>query len=309
MMIKRLFTLQKTEHEVMNEQLSFYVDEQLSARERARVESHLGHCEVCRQELRTLRWTKQLLRETPVVELPRSFVIREADVAERAAVGTRRPLFVAQWATAAVALLLVLVLAGDMLAGVRASRQPARPQVSVYGQEQATAAALAEAESEAQEPQAEATKEAEGERSMMRATSLATPADDTSTQADETTPAEKVMGALPAPTGTQPSLAAAAESAPEAEPTAEPLAATEPPQEALGKGGGGQPEAVPSPPAVVQEEPAGTPALLQRGEAPVAAQPLVAQPLAGSAWRLAELGLAVALAGLAVTMLWLRRRG
>jgi len=106
----------KREHRVVQAQLSLYLDGRLAPEQRSRVEAHLDACSSCQQELRTLRWTRDLLREMPSVPLPRSFVVREADVAPRRR-ARWQPLFVAQWATAVVAMLLVLVLVGDVFTG------------------------------------------------------------------------------------------------------------------------------------------------------------------------------------------------
>jgi hypothetical protein len=103
------------EHQHVSERLSAYMDDELAARERTRVEGHLSTCGQCRADLRTLRWTKRLLRETPHVRVPRTFVVREADVLARRPARRWPSLFAVQWATAAVALLFVLVLGGDLL--------------------------------------------------------------------------------------------------------------------------------------------------------------------------------------------------
>ena len=115
-MANRAIKLQRREHDRVVDKLSAYLDDQLAPRDRALVEAHLGTCGACREDLRTLRWTRGLLREMPVVRVPRSFVVREADVAPQRT-PRRRPLFAAQWATAVVTLLFVLVLAGDLLTG------------------------------------------------------------------------------------------------------------------------------------------------------------------------------------------------
>jgi hypothetical protein len=129
----RQLVLRQSEHQYVSERLSTYIDHQLwgakmSGRERARIEAHLQTCELCRQELRTLRWTRDLLRKAPAVPIPRSFIVREADVVPQRPV-RRRALFSMQWATAVVALLFAIVLAGDIFTGGRplgrTSRAPA----------------------------------------------------------------------------------------------------------------------------------------------------------------------------------------
>jgi hypothetical protein len=115
-MVRWGFNKDNREHRYVEERLSAYVDGEVSSRERRRIESHLAGCEACRAELRALRWTVDLLRQTPPVKAPRRFVVREADVA-KAPARARAPLQVTQWATAVVALLFVLVVGVDLLAG------------------------------------------------------------------------------------------------------------------------------------------------------------------------------------------------
>ena len=108
----------KREHRYVAVRLSAYVDDEVSGRERRRIEAHLASCEACRGELRALRWTVGLLRQTPPVKAPRLFAVREADlVNRRQPVQARVPLQATQWATAVVALLFVLVIGVDLLAG------------------------------------------------------------------------------------------------------------------------------------------------------------------------------------------------
>lgn len=107
---------QRLEHRYTSKRLSAYVDDQLSARERERVEEHLRRCAECRAEVRTLRWTKSLLRKAPTVPLPHSFVIREADIAPRQS-PVMRMLPAMRWATALVAIMFIAVLIGDVLTG------------------------------------------------------------------------------------------------------------------------------------------------------------------------------------------------
>ncbi|MFQ6059548.1 MAG: zf-HC2 domain-containing protein [Anaerolineae bacterium] len=106
----------KSEHQRIREMLSAYLDGELTPRDRARVERHLGECAACAEDLRTLRWTVGLMKEVPPLPIPRSFTI-PAPVAER-----RAGLFQPGWgyaflrgATALATALLVLVLSGDLL--------------------------------------------------------------------------------------------------------------------------------------------------------------------------------------------------
>jgi hypothetical protein len=116
-MTRRRFGLRKTEHDYAHDRLSAYVDGELSPRESSRVKAHLRTCALCQTELRELRWTKSVLQQTPAVELPRSFVLRQVDIASHRT--KRRGLrfgtgWAMQWATVAVAVLFVLVLAADL---------------------------------------------------------------------------------------------------------------------------------------------------------------------------------------------------
>ncbi len=120
------------------ELLSAYIDGEVTPEEAARVEQHLPACQRCSEELESLRWTVNLLREAPPVAVPRSFAIRPVDLAPEPA----RRRFVLpdwlfrglQWATVATAVLTILVFAADFLhvgqpAGAplnfRAMQQPA----------------------------------------------------------------------------------------------------------------------------------------------------------------------------------------
>ena len=105
-------------HRYALKRLSSYMDGQLPDRERARVQAHLNACPDCRKELRSLRWTQNLAQQIPIVPVPRSFIVREADL-EAHHIAQPRPLLVPtlarlQTAGAIVAVLLVMVVAGDM---------------------------------------------------------------------------------------------------------------------------------------------------------------------------------------------------
>jgi len=104
-------------HRYARKRLSSYMDGQLSDREQARVQAHLQACPECRQDLRTLQWTKELAQQVPVLPVPRSFIVRQADLEPRAAAQARfrftRALAGLQTAAAVVAVLLVAVVAGD----------------------------------------------------------------------------------------------------------------------------------------------------------------------------------------------------
>jgi hypothetical protein len=104
-----------SEHERVRRDLSAYIDEQLEADERARVERHLASCAECRAELESLRRTVQLLRSVPPVAPPRSFLL-PATAAPTARPARYSPLFFGlRNATAALAAMLVAVAAVNVV--------------------------------------------------------------------------------------------------------------------------------------------------------------------------------------------------
>jgi len=75
---------QQDEH-LTTEQLSAFLDKQLSPPEQAVFDAHLASCQQCQSRLADLRLTVALVRALPQEEVPRSFVLpsRLAPVAER----------------------------------------------------------------------------------------------------------------------------------------------------------------------------------------------------------------------------------
>lgn len=75
---------QQDEH-LTTEQLSAFLNKQLSPAERAVFDAHLASCQQCQSRLADLRLTVALVRALPQEEVPRSFVLpsRLAPVAER----------------------------------------------------------------------------------------------------------------------------------------------------------------------------------------------------------------------------------
>jgi len=94
--------------------LSEYIDGYLAPEERRRVERHLEACPICRSELDSLRGTVELLRAVPSVAPPRSFALARAPVPTTPVPRLFRPALLGA-ATSVLALLLVLVMAGDLL--------------------------------------------------------------------------------------------------------------------------------------------------------------------------------------------------
>ncbi|MEA3459970.1 MAG: zf-HC2 domain-containing protein, partial [Chloroflexota bacterium] len=121
----------KSEHQRVRGMLSAYIDGELSPEERALVEAHLAECESCARNLRTLRRTVELLGELPAVHAPRSFAISPAQP-----VKPRVKPWAKGWAythlrsaTALAAVLLVIVLAGDVFLVGRAPAVAPAPAV------------------------------------------------------------------------------------------------------------------------------------------------------------------------------------
>jgi hypothetical protein len=101
-------------HRRFRRDLSAYLDGVLPQRARRRLETHLDSCHACRQELTELRSTIEALGSLPMAEVPRSFALAAAPVAEvRPRPTARRLEFGLRLATATAAFALTLVLIGD----------------------------------------------------------------------------------------------------------------------------------------------------------------------------------------------------
>jgi len=106
----------KTEHELCQENLSAFLDGQVTHRERMRVQKHLEECAACRADLEALRHTVALLRAVPAVKPPRSFLLPAREVIQQRQAQRRRLAYVyMQAATAVATVLLVLVVSGDAI--------------------------------------------------------------------------------------------------------------------------------------------------------------------------------------------------
>jgi hypothetical protein len=102
-------------HNVREEDLSAYVDGELSASVLQRVEAHLETCEACRETITELRAVRQSVKELPHASAPRSFALREADVASAptsGAVGLFGSMTPLLSGVAAIAMVAFVVLAG-----------------------------------------------------------------------------------------------------------------------------------------------------------------------------------------------------
>jgi anti-sigma factor RsiW len=116
-----------------DELLSAYIDGEMKASERARLERQLATDSTLRAELAALRRTVALVRGLPPAPLPRNFILSQRVVRRRRASVVARP----RWARAAplltaassvVSLLFVIAMAGSFLASAtgRAMIAPAR---------------------------------------------------------------------------------------------------------------------------------------------------------------------------------------
>ncbi len=122
------------------ELLSEYLDGRLNASKAAQLETRLKTNPELRSTLADLRQTRTLLRSLPPVKAPRSFKLKPGMVSQPA---PRRIYPVFQFASAIAAILLVMVIAGDVLGlGLPRTNQVALP-VAAY----APAAATQEASS------------------------------------------------------------------------------------------------------------------------------------------------------------------
>jgi hypothetical protein len=102
-------------HRRFRRDLSAYLDDMLPERARRRLEAHLDSCQACRQELAELRSAVEALGSLPMAEVPRSFALAAAPVAEaRPRPAVRRLEFGLRLATATAAFALALVVIGDI---------------------------------------------------------------------------------------------------------------------------------------------------------------------------------------------------
>jgi len=329
----------KPEHQWVDESLSAYLDGELSPAEKSRVEQHLHECEACAQNLATLRQTVSLLRELPAKRAPRSFTIRPVSIrAKRAAAPPAWGYGLLKGATALAALLLVLLVGGDLAihfvgfplaswgAGAPAEEvamAPAmEPSMALAPEEEQAILGQDKTEAPAAEPptnQEEATAPAEAADEYETPEEMPT----AEARAEETGPAGTPVA--PVPSGEEPLLEEEGVGAGAAE---TPTAALATPAAAPTVGETSEPTAPPAPetvPAEATQEPEAapspthTPQVLAMAEVPQregeveyagGVQP-EEEALPFSALRLAELvalGVLVLLATGTFVSAWLRRR-
>ena len=100
-------------HRRFREDLSAYLDGQLSERRQRRLEEHLAACPACGRELNELRSVVEAVKSLPTVPVPRSFAIQPA-AAPRVAPAPRASLAFGALSAAAL-VVFALLLGGDLL--------------------------------------------------------------------------------------------------------------------------------------------------------------------------------------------------
>jgi len=193
----------RSEHERVEELLSAYIDGELSIEEATLVEKHLRECSACTQDLESLRQTVNLVRQLPAVSPPRSFTISHLVVPKRPWAWGYVYL---RGATALAALLLIVLLAGDLGFQYLWAPRMAAPTLEPM----ALQATVETPEAEIEVPVPGETPPARETLDQMEAQKVEeTPAP----LAEATPPAEGLGAALPSPEPTPtPELVAAAES-------------------------------------------------------------------------------------------------
>ncbi len=77
----RFWSILRRRHPIGDQELNAYIDGELADAARARVEAHIESCAVCRQAVSELRAVSRALQALPGARAPRSFALRQADVA------------------------------------------------------------------------------------------------------------------------------------------------------------------------------------------------------------------------------------
>jgi anti-sigma factor RsiW len=127
----------RTEHQACQDDLSAFVDGQLPARARGRVQRHLEECQTCRADLDSLRHAVALLRSTPALKPPRPFLLPASEGLRQRQVRRRRLSYgYLQAATAVATVMLVLVVSGDAVLRL----QPPMPAAGMLAAREVTKA-------------------------------------------------------------------------------------------------------------------------------------------------------------------------
>jgi len=258
-------------HRRFRRDLSAYLDGVLPQRARRRLETHLDSCQACCQELAELRVTVEALGSLPMAEVPRSFALAAAPVAEvRPRPAARRLEFGLRLATATAAFALTLVMIGD-LAGLPGGGEKEMPAPLAPAAEETPAAAMEAAPVET--PAAEETPPAieaapvETPAAAMEAAPVETPAamqaPPVETPAADETPAELAAPPVETPVAAPPGIT---ETQREEPPTGGGVPEEQPPEEKVTEGAGVEEEVqayAADRQAAIEEEGGG----LSRGEA------------------------------------------
>ncbi len=105
----------QSEHDRCRQDLSAYIDGNLSPREAARVEKHLAACTTCRAELDQLRGMVGMLRDMPAVPLPRSFLLPVSTAYQPRLTPKKSWAYVSlQGVTVVATVLLLVVVSADL---------------------------------------------------------------------------------------------------------------------------------------------------------------------------------------------------
>ena len=104
----------QTEHRFCQDNLSPFLDKELTPREQTRVARHLDECVDCRADLASLRRTVAVLHAVPALKPPRTFFIPASEGVRQKQVRRSRVAYgYLQFATAVATVLLLLVVSGD----------------------------------------------------------------------------------------------------------------------------------------------------------------------------------------------------
>ena len=127
--IKQRFA-KKGECQKVKEMLSPYLDQCLNPEEQRNVERHLASCQLCQEELASLRATVEWLHQAPVAAPRRSFAIAEARPVPR-----RRAFAALRVATAVAAVALAAIFSADLMHQFETSLPSQQPEENGLGQE------------------------------------------------------------------------------------------------------------------------------------------------------------------------------
>jgi hypothetical protein len=278
------------------EDLSAYLDGELSPRDSVRLEEKLQARPDLRQALNELSQTRALLRSQPALRAPRNFVLTPRMVGARQAPARPFQLFPAmRLATVMAAALLMLVLAGDFLTG---GRQPGLLPVAYQSMPVSAPAAEMKAAPE------ETTLQGEVQVAMEAPSATEAPAE---VQAEANMP--EAAAPLPAPTDVAAAMldattGAAGYPAPVEEPLAEgyPPPVEEPPAEVAAI----QQSTATSAPQPTPQPPEGD--NLAERSALEASEPVAPEPaMTWSGWRILEVALLLLVVGFAGLAFYSRR--